>query len=85
MDMRRHQRPNQVRKTPTLGGAHSSPRPLTSREEEVMTLIRAQLSNKEIAGKLRITPGTVQVHLGSIYKKLNVHSRAEARSIRRAF
>jgi DNA-binding NarL/FixJ family response regulator len=49
-----------------------------------MTLIRAQLSNKEIASKLRISPGTVQVHLSNIFKKLNVHSRAEARSIPRA-
>jgi LuxR family maltose regulon positive regulatory protein len=41
-------------------------------------LIAAGLSNREIAGKLYITPGTVKRHVDNIYGKLDVHSRTQA-------
>ena len=52
--------------------------PLTDRELEVLRLIAAGLSNREIAAQLTITPGTTKVHTSRIYGKLNVHSRTQA-------
>jgi ATP/maltotriose-dependent transcriptional regulator MalT len=56
----------------------SLPSPLSSREIEIVGLLADRLSNKEIAGKLFITPATVKRHTVSIYQKLNVHGRREA-------
>ena len=36
------------------------------------------LSNKEIAGRLGVSSKTVTHHTTAIYRKLGVHSRAEA-------
>jgi LuxR family maltose regulon positive regulatory protein len=52
--------------------------PLTERELEVLHLIAAGLSNREIAVRLTIAHGTVKVHTSRIYGKLNVHSRTQA-------
>jgi DNA-binding NarL/FixJ family response regulator len=49
--------------------------PLSPAEGRVATLLRDGLSDKEIAGKLGIAPGTVHRHTSSIYRKLHVHSR----------
>ena len=54
------------------------PEPLTSREQEVLQLIAAGLTNREIAAKLVVSPETVKKHTGSIYSKLGVGSRTEA-------
>jgi len=51
---------------------------LTARQVEVMELISEGRSNKEIAGKLGLTPGTVKMHLSRIYKVLSAKSRTEA-------
>ncbi len=58
---------------------------LTSRELEVLHLIVAEKTDKEIAQLLDITPRTVRFHLGSIYVKLNTKTRtgAAAEAIRR--
>ena len=55
-----------------------SPEPLTEREQEVLALIKNGLSNPQIAAKLSLSVSTVKFHIGSLYKKLNVSSRAEA-------
>ena len=46
-------------------------------------LLRAGSSNKEIAGALQLSVATVSNHLQSIYRKLNVSSRREARLLAR--
>ncbi|HXF60736.1 MAG TPA: LuxR C-terminal-related transcriptional regulator [Caldilineaceae bacterium] len=54
------------------------PEPLTEREQEVLRLIAAGLTNREIAEALIISPETVKKHTGSIYSKLGVSTRTEA-------
>ena len=56
------------------------PGQLTDREHDVLGLVRQGLSNKEIAGRLAISLGTVRAHLRSIFRKLDVPSRAGAAS-----
>ncbi|MCL6560631.1 MAG: response regulator transcription factor, partial [Firmicutes bacterium] len=51
---------------------------LTLREKEVLQLIVNGYSNKEIAGKLKITLRTVKAHVSSILMKLNVNDRTQA-------
>jgi len=51
---------------------------LTRREEEVLRLISAGLSNAGIAAALFVAPGTVKKHLDHIYEKLNVANRTQA-------
>ena len=64
----------------TLEGAGSGalPEPLSAREQEVLKLIAAGLTNREIASALVISPETVKKHTGSIYGKLGVRGRTEA-------
>jgi LuxR family transcriptional regulator, maltose regulon positive regulatory protein len=58
----------------------SLPEPLSQRELEVLRLIAAGLTNREIAETLVISPETVKKHTGSIYSKLGVGNRTEAAS-----
>jgi LuxR family maltose regulon positive regulatory protein len=51
---------------------------LTRRELEILTLLAKQMTNKEIARELFISPGTVKTHTLSIYRKLDVPSRQQA-------
>ena len=55
-----------------------APRPLSSREREILVTVIMGLSNGEIARRLHITESTVKSHLASIFDKLGVQSRAEA-------
>ena len=52
--------------------------PLSAREQEVLALVRAGLSNREIAGRIYVATGTVKRHLHNILGKLNARNRAEA-------
>ena len=54
------------------------PEPLTPREEQVLQLIAAGLTNQEIAEELVISPETVKKHTSHIYGKLSVNNRTEA-------
>ncbi len=52
--------------------------PLTRRELEVLKLLSQDLSNKEIARALVISPLTVKRHASNIYAKLGVSGRVKA-------
>ncbi|MGW8325399.1 MAG: LuxR C-terminal-related transcriptional regulator, partial [Desulfobacterales bacterium] len=52
--------------------------PISERELEVLHLIAAGLSNREIAEKLFISLNTVKTHTKNINSKLNVNSRIKA-------
>jgi LuxR family transcriptional regulator, maltose regulon positive regulatory protein len=53
--------------------------PLSPQEQRVLRLLVAGCSNPEIAEVLVVSTNTVKTHVGSIYRKLNVKSRKEAR------
>lgn len=50
---------------------------LTSREWEVLDLLRRELSNTQIARRLVLSPITVRTHVNAILKKLQVRDREE--------
>ena len=52
--------------------------PLTEREIEVLHLVAAGLSNRQIAEQLVVSLGTVKSHIHHIFGKLNVQSRTKA-------
>ena len=52
--------------------------PLSERELEILQLIATGASNKEIAGELFITEGTVKNHVTNILGKLGVRDRTQA-------
>jgi DNA-binding NarL/FixJ family response regulator len=54
------------------------PEPLTGRELEVLELIAAGNTNREIASSLIVAVGTVKVHVEHILQKLGVGDRTEA-------
>ena len=51
---------------------------LTSRQKEILSLLRKGLTNAEICRTLNISENTVKVHLANIYKILEVTNRTEA-------
>jgi DNA-binding CsgD family transcriptional regulator len=67
------------------GGSGSGPADvlagLTGREREVLRLLVAGRSNREIAATLFIAPKTASVHVSNILAKLNAASRGEAAAI----
>ncbi len=74
--------------TPTPFGFTTSPaetsedenraRPLTSRELQILDLIRKGRKNREIADELRIAESTVHKHVQNIFEKLHARNRTEA-------
>jgi two-component system, NarL family, nitrate/nitrite response regulator NarL len=63
----------------------ASTRPLSAREAEVARLAAAGLRNKDIAEALGLSQSTVKMHLGSIFEKLNVETRAQLAAMGRDF
>ena len=51
---------------------------ISEREFEVLEHLAAGRSNKEIAGKLNVSPNTVKTHVARLYEKLEVKRRTEA-------
>lgn len=63
-----------------LGGVvrfMATERDVTQRETEVMTLLVAGKSRREICDELTVSPDTVKTHVRSVYRKMGVHSRQE--------
>jgi DNA-binding NarL/FixJ family response regulator len=54
------------------------PEPLTKKELEVLSLMTAGLSNKEIAKSLGVTEATIKTHASTIFAKLGVRDRVRA-------
>ncbi len=52
--------------------------PLTERELQVLKLVASGLTNRGIAGQLRISEKTVARHLSNIFTKLDLYSRSAA-------
>ncbi len=72
-------KPDMARPDPSqrAAGHGSRPSPLTARQLQVLALIRQGLSNKQIALKLGITPGTTKLHVAAILKALNADNRRQ--------
>ncbi|MEA2687398.1 MAG: hypothetical protein QOD51_5, partial [Candidatus Eremiobacteraeota bacterium] len=52
--------------------------PLTAREREILELLAAGLTNREIAQRLVLSARTVETHVARVTGKLGVNSRARA-------
>lgn len=52
--------------------------PLTPRERDVLESLGSGESYAECAAKLHLTLGTVQTHVKSLYRKLNITTKSEA-------
>ena len=67
---------------PPATGAEEHPEPypdgLTAREAEVLGLLAAGKTNKQIAAELFLSVSTVQRHVANIYAKIGAHGRAAA-------
>jgi len=51
---------------------------ITDREHEVLRLLASGRSNKEIAGRLNVSPNTVKTHVARLFQKLEAQRRTEA-------
>lgn len=68
----------QQAQTALANPALSLPDPLTAHELEILRLLEQGLPNQAIADELIIAVSTVRWHIKHIYRKLNVHNRAQA-------
>lgn len=51
---------------------------ITEREYEVLRLLASGRSNKEIAGRLNVSPNTVKTHVARLFRKLEAERRTKA-------
>lgn len=56
-------------------GEFSQKEKLSAREYEVVTLAARGFANKAIARELKITEGTIKIHLHNVYQKLGIKGR----------
>jgi DNA-binding NarL/FixJ family response regulator len=64
-------------RTRTVDGISIEVLGLTQRQSEVMLLLAQGKPNKMICRDLRLSEGTVKVHVSAILRALNVHSRSQ--------
>lgn len=64
-----------------LGRPRPTQEGLTAREQDVLNLIAEGLSNRQIAGRLHISPSTAGVHVSHILTKLGATTRTEAAAV----
>ncbi len=64
--------------SPAQGAPEPLPAGLSVREGEVLRLIAAGRTNREIAGQLFVSEATVKTHVNNIFAKLQVRDRAQA-------
>jgi DNA-binding CsgD family transcriptional regulator len=67
-----------ARLPPTGGAPAAAPTNLSPRETEVLRLIAAGHPNPAIAATLSLSVRTIERHVENLYRKLDVHGRAEA-------
>jgi DNA-binding NarL/FixJ family response regulator len=77
----RLQEPTDATAVPETPPSASASLGLTRRETEVLALVTAGLTNRQIGQALFITPRTVSVHVSRILAKLGVARRGEAAAI----
>ncbi|AXT62841.1 LuxR family transcriptional regulator [Aquimarina sp. AD10] len=54
---------------------------LTQQEQKVLNFILEDKTNKEIASSMFVSISTIKTHINNLYKKLNVRSREEVKSL----
>jgi DNA-binding NarL/FixJ family response regulator len=54
------------------------PNPLSDTQMEILRLIAAGFSNREIAGRVFLSENTVKSHVQEVFRKLDVGNRVEA-------
>ena len=64
-----------LKNAPSDAGQKSA---LTPKERQVLIMLAEGLSNKQIAKGLKMSPGTVNCHLDSIYRKFGCSGRLQA-------
>jgi LuxR family transcriptional regulator, maltose regulon positive regulatory protein len=63
---------------PAATGVAAPPEALSRREIEVLQMVSAGLSNRELAGRLAVSENTVKWHLQHVFAKLSVKNRTRA-------
>jgi DNA-binding CsgD family transcriptional regulator len=66
-----------------IGGRKAVHEGLSTTETEIVELVVAGRSNKEVAQALHLSPKTVEWNLSKVYRKLGVHSRTELAATQR--
>jgi DNA-binding NarL/FixJ family response regulator len=66
----------EARQTADLSASQASPGPFTTREREIVLLVRQGMTNKQIGHELGIVEDTVKKHLQHIYDKIGVRRRS---------
>jgi len=54
---------------------------LTAHELQIARLVAYGMTNREVAGKLFLSPKTIEYHLSQIYRKLDLRSRTQLASL----
>lgn len=62
----------------SLKAAVAETNKLSPREAEIIVMLAAGASNKEIARRLELAESTVKIHVQGIFRKLNLTSRVQA-------